>query len=246
MQTLGLIGGMGPESTIAYYRKLVQDVYAVSKPPAYPNIIVVSIDMFRMLSLIETRAFDPLADFLALAVRKATRAGASFGAIAACTPHIVFQQVQSRCSIPLISIIDATVDHAIQRGFTTLGLVGSRFTMQGDFFVTAFAKRGVRVVTPSAADQEFIHTRYFSELVKGIVRPETRDAFNKIFVEMRQQHQIEAVVLAGTELALLYEDPKGLDIPVLDTTPIHIQCLVDQLLEDADSGLSITGRESDK
>lgn len=142
MKTLGIIGGVGPESTVDYYRLIIA-LYRDREPDgSYPQILINSIDMKKMLSLVEVNALPELADYLAREVEKLARAGADFGLLASNTPHIVFDEVRRQSSIPLLSIVEATCEEAKAQRLGNLGLFGSRFTMQGRFFPDVFSRRG--------------------------------------------------------------------------------------------------------
>src|SRR6476661_3411866 len=133
MKTLGVIGGIGPESTIDYYRSIISVYRAQKNDNSYPAFILNSIDLSKAVAFIEADDLRQLADYLALEVARLARAGADFALLAANTPHIVFDEVQKQSPIPLISIVEATRDHARSLGLARLALFGTRFTMNADF-----------------------------------------------------------------------------------------------------------------
>ena len=231
MKTLGIVGGLGPESTIEYYRFLIAACRARRPDAGSPAIIINSIDVQRGIDYVTAGDMAGLADYLVDAVEVLARAGADFGLIAANTPHIVFDQVQRRSSIPLISIVQATCQAAKEMGLTRFGLLGTRFTMQGRFYPDVFAPAGIALVVPTAEEQDYIHEKYLGELLKDIFLPETRCRLLQIVEGMRQRDGIQAVVLAGTELPLILRDAEdAAGIPFLDTTKIHVERAVDELL----------------
>jgi aspartate racemase len=143
---------------------------------------------------------DPLEEYLAVAVESLARAGADFALIAANTPHIVFDPVQRRSPIPLISIVEAACEAAQQLRLSRLALLGTGFTMQGRFYPEVFSRAGLELVVPSKEEQAFIHDKYINELLENIFLPATRDRLIAIVEEMKQRHRIQGVILAGTEL----------------------------------------------
>src|SRR5579871_5006550 len=149
MKTLGVIGGIGPESTIDYYRLLVTTYRERVTDRSYTKIIINSINLRRMVDLVESGDLASLVDFLLGEIEKLQCAGADFGLIASNTPHMVFDELSRRSPLPLVSIVEATCEEAAASGLTRLGLFGSRFTMQGRFYSDVFSKRGITVIMPA-------------------------------------------------------------------------------------------------
>ena len=171
-----------------------------------------------------------MADYLLEKIGKLARAGANFGLISANTPHIVFDELASKSPIPLISIVEATCAAAKARKLKRLGLFGTRFTMQGTFYPKVFSREGIELVVPDAKDQEYMHDKYLNELVPGNFLPETRDGLLAIVDRMQTKTNIDGVILAGTELPLILRDADHRGIPLLDTTKIHCQAAVAEML----------------
>jgi len=230
MKTLGIVGGIGPESTIVYYRAILAEYRALKPDGSAPSIIINSIDLHRMLGLIAAGRYAEVSDFLLAEVRRLAAAGATFALLAAGTPHIVFDQIQRGSPIPLLSLVEATRDAAHARGYKKVGLFGTRFTMQAGFFPEVFAKSGIAVVSPAEEEQTYIHDRYMNELVKGIVLPETRDRLLTIAEHMMQRDGIEGLILGGTELSLILGGTTEVSIPLLDATHIHVKRAAEALL----------------
>lgn len=229
MKTLGMIGGVGPESTIDYY-KLIIAAYRERNPDgSYPPIIINSVNLKEMVDLLEAHNLAGLASRTAVEVQKLANAGADFAILTSNTPHIVFDEIARQCSIPLISIVEATCNAAAAMHLRKLGLFGSRFTMQARFYPDTFSKKGMTLAVPTPNEQTYIHDRYMNELVNGIVRDETRDAFLRIVERMKREDQIEALILGGTELPLLLRDVRDAGIPFLDTTRIHVDAVMARL-----------------
>jgi aspartate racemase len=231
MKTLGIVGGLGPESTIEYYRFLLA-AYRQRRPDgSSPAIIINSLDVQRGIALLNANQLAELEDYLAVAVERLARAGADFALIAANTPHIVFDPVQRRSPIPLISIVEATCQAAQRLRLTRLALLGTGFTMQGRFYPEVFSRAGLELVVPSQEAQAFIHDKYIHELLENVFLPATRDGLFAIVEEMKKRERIQGVILAGTELPLiLREVADQAAIPFLDTTKIHVERAMDELL----------------
>jgi aspartate racemase len=231
MTTLGIVGGIGPESTVEYYRSLIAGYRQLKPDGSYPSIIINSISVTRLLALMEANQLSQVADYLVDELQKLVSAGADFGIIAANTPHIVFDEVQQRSSIPLVSIVEAARAEAERRGITRLGLLGTRYTMKARFYPDVFSRKGITLVVPPEKEQDYLHDKYVGELLKNVFLPETRARLLEIIENLKQQHQIEAVILGGTELPLILHADEACGIPLLDTTQIHVQAVVERMLE---------------
>ncbi|MBI3636740.1 MAG: amino acid racemase [Candidatus Rokubacteria bacterium] len=223
MKMLGIVGGTAPESTIEYYRLIVAAYRHRAGDGSYPSLLINSIDLKHMLALIAGDRLAEVTRFLLAEVERLARAGAEFGLLASNTPHIVFDDLRRQSPIPLISIVETACDAARALGLTRVGLIGTRFTMQGHFYAEVFAPRGIALCVPASPDREYIHDKYMGELVNGIFRPDTRDAVFAIVERLRTAEGIQGVILAGTELPLLLGDGAGRGIPFLDTTRLHVE-----------------------
>ena len=231
MKKLGLVGGMGPESTLPYYSGIVYGVQKKLGRNEFPPLTIESVDVFKVLGLCGAQRYDELLQYLLAAVQNLAAAGAQFAALSANTPHIVFDELQRRSPLPLVSIIQATCNEAKRQGFTKLGLLGTAFTMDGTFFTAPFTSSGINVVTPTAEEKQYIGCKIADELELGVVKPETRQQFLTIIDRMQRQQGIEAVVLGCTELPLLFQGTL-LPLACLDTMQIHINSLVRYILEE--------------
>ena len=229
MKTLGIIGGIAPESTVEYYRGLVSAYRERVRDGSYPSIVIDSIDLKKMLDLAGT-SLEELTQYLLAELRRLADAGASVALLASNTPHIVFDELRRRSPIPLVSIVEAACAEAKALGLGRVGLFGTRFTMQGRFYPDVFSREGIALVLPSPEDQAFIHDRYMGELVHGVFRPETRDGLLAVVDRLVATERIEGLILGGTELPLILRDPAGRSIPFLDTTRLHVAAAMKQLL----------------
>ena len=230
MKILGIVGGIGPESTIVYYRSIVERYRSTRQDGAHPRVIINSLDMKAMLDLIGAGRLEELSESLLAEVEKLARAGATFGLLAANTPHIVFDDLARRSPIPLISIVEAARDAAKALGLKKAGLFGTRFTMQGRFYPEVFSEEGIALVVPGEAEQAFIHEAYLSELVNGTFRSATRERMLAIARRMKAEVGIQGLVLGGTELPPLLPDDRYEGLPFLDTTRLHVERVVAVLL----------------
>lgn len=229
MKTVGIIGGIGPESTIEYYRKIVSSYLKGQTTGNYPQIIINSIDMTKMLDLIGNGEFEEVSHYLASEVKKLEYAGAEFGVLASNTPHIVFNKVCELSQLPLISIVEATGKKIADIGLEKVALFGTKFTMQGGFYAEVLSKNGIEVITPDEADQRFIHDKYMSELVKGIILDQTRTGLISVIEKMKKKNNVQGLILGGTELPLILKPDNVSGVHVFDTTEIHVESIMEVL-----------------
>jgi aspartate racemase len=230
MKTLGIIGGIGPESTIDYYRRIIALYRKLNQDGSYPAIIINSIDMKEMLDFIEANELVKLKDYLLREVQKLAKAGADLGLLASNSPHIVFDALASQSPIPLLSIVEAACEATKKLGLKRVGLLGTRFSMQGRYYPGVFSRAGITVITPTLKEQAFIHEKYMNELVNGLILPETREGLLAIVDRLKEQENIEGLILGGTELPLILREESYNGIPFLDTTKIHVERAVAQML----------------
>lgn len=230
MKTVGIIGGIGPESTMEYYRLIIAAYRNQRTDGSYPSIIINSIDMTKMLGLVAANELESVTGYLVDQVHRLARAGADFGALASNTPHIVFDAVSRQSPIPLISIVEATCAATLELGLKRVGLFGARFTMEGRFYPDLFSLAGIAMIVPDASERDYIHDKYMSELVNGRLLPETRERLLSIVDRMKERDGIDGLILGGTELPLILTDAYHNGIPLLDTTRIHVERIVAELL----------------
>ena len=230
MKTLGMVGGLGPESTIDYYQKIIALYRERTGDGSYPEFVINSINLRKGLNFMDANDLTGMADFLLEAIGKLARAGADFGLISANTPHIMFDDVEPKSPIPLISIVEATCASAKARNLKRLALFGTRYTMQANFYPKIFSREGIALLAPDREDQDYLHEKYFSELVPGKFLPETRAGLLAIIDRMKAKSGIDGVILAGTELPLILRDAEHKGIPFLDTTKIHCEAAVAEIL----------------
>jgi aspartate racemase len=225
--TAGLIGGLGPDTTVDYYRRIMA-AWQAHDPATAPHLVIDSIDVQEVFRLVE---FDrpALADYLSASVDRLARAGADFAAITANMPHLAFGDVAARSPIPLVSIIVTCADAAEAHGVVRLALLGTRFTMEAPMYPDELGSRGIQVVTPNEQERTFIHDHYVGELLKGTFRPEVRERVEGIVERLRDEDRVDGVILGGTELALLLPSAMVAGLPAFNTTALHVDAIVKRL-----------------
>jgi aspartate racemase len=225
--SVGLVGGLGPESTIDYYRRILAE-YAKSDPTSSPSIVIDSLDVQRGLRLVASD-HQALTEYLMESLERLTRAGVDFIAITANTAHIVFDALAKRARVPLISIVETCADEAERLGLKRPLLLGTRFTMEAPFYPSVFARRGMQILAPNADERLWIHERYVGQLLKGDFREETRTEIVTIVERLRRDEGVDSVILGGTELPLLLKTDRVAGLPTLDTTALHVGSIVRRL-----------------
>jgi aspartate racemase len=227
MATVGIVGGLGPESTIDYYRRILE-VWEQDDPSTAPSIVIDSLDVRRALRLVETDR-PALTEYLVSSLRRLAAAGADFGAMTANTPHIVFDEIAARSPIPLVSIVEVCAEEARRHGLDRLLLLGTRFTMESPFYPDVCARYGIDIVLPNAWERSWVHKRYIGELLNGDFRDDTRQQFISLVGRLKNDEDIDGVILGGTELPLLLSAPDIAGLPTLDTTALHVAAIVNRL-----------------
>jgi len=227
MATAGLIGGLGPDTTVYYYRQILAAWHS-HDPATAPHLVIDSIDVNKIFQLVEFNR-PALADYLSASVDRLARAGADFAAITANMPHLAFSDVAARSPIPLVSIIVTCAEAAEAHGVVRLALLGTRFTMEAPMYPDELGRRGIQVVTPSERERAFIHDHYVGELLKGKFRPEVRQRVETIVARLRDEESIDGVILGGTELALLLPSAIVAELPAFNTMALHVDAIVKRL-----------------
>lgn len=230
MKKLGLVGGMGPESTIPYYHDIVYGVQETLGEKRFPELSMESVNVFHLLNLCAETKYDELTEYLMGAINNLARSGADFAALSANTPHIVFDRLKEQSPIPLISIVEVACEETQRRGLKRIGLLGTIFTMTGGFFKEPFVKSGIEVIVPNEVEMNLINEKISTELEVGIVKEETLAVFQEIINRMKNEDGIEAIVLGCTELPLLLNDEVS-PVVCLDTMKIHIDAIVKAIVE---------------
>jgi len=229
MKKLGLIGGMGPESTVMYYREILYGVKKKLGVDAFPPISIDSINLYEMLEYCDND-HSRLINLLQQSIENLAEGGAQFAAFTSNTSHLVYDEVAASSPIPIVSILDATCAEVERLGYKKVGLLGTIFTMEGNFYREPFARRGINLVTPDAPTRRFVSDRITKELEIGLVKETTLNDFEKIINDMHKKNGIEAVIMGCTELPLLFKNIQT-SVVCLDTMKLHIATLVDMIIK---------------
>ncbi|MDH3381686.1 MAG: amino acid racemase [Flavobacteriaceae bacterium] len=229
MKKIGIIGGIGPESTVEYYRGII-DTFRQVKEHKLPEIILYSASVYELLELVDKKKWKELIDYLLRMITSLKLAGAEFALISANTPHIVFDEVLEKSPLPLLSIVEETFKATKLLKIKKIGLIGTKFTMGSSFYAKTFSKDDIQVVVPNADEQAYIHNKLMTEIELGIIKDETRDGLLSIIKRMKDDQNIEGIILGCTEFSLILKQ-NAFGIPFLNTTAIHIESIVNYCLE---------------
>lgn len=221
MRRIGLVGGLGPEATVDYYRMIINKCRNEAGGKV-PEIIVYSLDLSDFPRLEERYG---IVQWLGGAINALHRAGADFAVITANTPHIVFDEIVALSPIPLISIVEETCQVVQSMNLKNVGLIGTKVTMSSDFYQRVFSTHDISISVPTEQEQDYINDKLVSEIIYNRIVEETQQGLLAIIKRMVENYRIEAVILGCTELPLiLTSDAFG--IPFLNTTKIHAESVV--------------------
>ena len=227
MKRVGLVGGLGPESTVDYYRRIIEKWHRTD-PATAPALMIDSLDVRLALRLVKDDR-PALVKYLRASVERLASAGVDFVALTANTPHVVFGELSAGSPVPLLSIVEACAHEAERRRLRRLILLGTQFTMDEPFYHDVFARHRLEVFVPAESDREWVHDRYVNQLLVGQFRDETRDELVALISRLKDEHDADGVILGGTELPLLLTTQTIADLPVLDTTDLHVAAIVERL-----------------
>jgi aspartate racemase len=229
MKTIGLIGGMSWESSIEYYRIINEAVRERLGGLHSAQSLMFSVDFAEIEALQHQGRWDEAAREMIAAAQRLERGGADFVLLCTNTMHKLADAMQAEIGIPLLHIADATADRIAARGLATVGLLGTRFTMEEDFYRGRLVGRyGLRVLTPEAADRAIVHRVIYDELVVGDIRPASRAEFRRILAALVDQGA-QGIILGCTEIGLLVQAEDS-PVPLFDTTRIHALAAVERAL----------------
>lgn len=229
MKTIGLLGGMSWESTLSYYRAINEGVKAALGGLHSAKIVMVSVDFHEIEILQRSGDWEKTAEILSAAARRIEAGGADFLLVCTNTMHKVAPQIEAAVGIPLLHIADATAEKIQADGLQTVGLLGTRFTMEHAFYKGRLSdKYGINTLIPPENDRETVHRVIFDELCLGLIHDRSRSEYLRIISDLHQKGA-EAVILGCTEIALLVQQ-KHTAVPLIDTTRIHAEQAVAQAL----------------
>ncbi len=230
MKTIGLLGGMSWESTELYYRLINEETKRIRGGLHSAPLAMVSVDFQAIERLQQADDWASAGEILANAARKVEAAGAELLLICSNTMHRVADAVSAAVEIPLLHLADATASEIRASGLRTVGLLGTRFTMEQDFYTGKLEQHGLRVHVPPPADREIVHRVIFEELCLGTLNPASRDEFLRIIADL-EQAGAQAVVEGCTEIGLLVK-PDHTHVTLFDTTAIHARHAVSRALDE--------------
>ena len=221
MKKIGLVGGIGPASTVDYYLGLIERYRAQFGDDRYPEIVIDSIDMHEMIDAFGQNDYDKVAEMLLNSVENLKAAGATLAAITSNTPHIVWDKVLDKFSLPCYSIVEAAVEAAKQNAFQRVLIFGTEFTMSSGLYDKAFDKAGIHPVVLSKEDQLAIGHIIYPNLENGIIIPADKEKMIAIAEKYIQTENADALLLGCTEIPLMIK-AGDVSVPIIDTTQIHI------------------------
>lgn len=230
MKTIGLIGGMSWESTVSYYQIINEAVKKQLGGFHSGKIILYSVDFAEIEECQAKGEWDKSADILVDAAQSLERAGADFIVICTNTMHKVVPEIQSRIAIPIIHIADATAEELKKGHINKVALLGTKYTMQQDFYKARIALNGIEVLIPELSDIELVNSVIYNELCLGIISDKSRNEFVRIIGTLKDKGA-EGVILGCTEIGLLIDGEQS-PLPVFDTTQIHAHIAAEKALED--------------
>ena len=219
---MGLIGGIGPESTLLYYKKITEKVYKREK--LFPPLLIESLDVYRVL-LRAKGLCRPYGVFSYTGITNLAAGGAQVVAMTGNTPHIVFDELSANSPVPLVSSVAVTAGYVAMQGLKRPLLLGTLFTMREDFFKKAFRDAGIEAIVPEEDDQLKVHEIIEKELEAGIVTEKAQKYFSDLVEEMIGSHHIDTLILGCTELPILFE-MMNISVPVVDVTDVHVEALI--------------------
>ncbi len=229
MKTIGLIGGMSWESSAEYYRLINEAVKRRLGGLHSAKSLMFSVDFAEIEELQQSGRWDTATERMVEAAQRLERGGADFVVLCTNTMHRMADGVASAVAIPLLHIVDATAEHIHSHGFNAVGLLGTRYTMEQDFYRGRLsARHGLDVVVPDEPDRTMVHDVIYDELCVGRVDRSSREAYRAVMEELADRGA-EAIILGCTEVTLLVRADDA-PVPVFDTTRIHAEKAVERAL----------------
>lgn len=228
MKTIGLLGGMSWESTVGYYQVMNEEVKVRLGGLHSAKILMYSVDFAELRELMLTCDWVSIGNHLADAARMLEQGGADMIVIGTNTMHKVAPQIQAAVSVPVVHVADATADAVRELGFFSVGLLGTLFTMEDDFYTGRLKDHGLEVLVPNAEDRQLVDRIIFDELCKGVLEGASRTEYLRIIEEMASRGA-QVIVLGCTEIGMLVRSGDT-DIPTLDTCRVHATKSVDTAL----------------
>ncbi|MGN0632567.1 MAG: aspartate/glutamate racemase family protein [Oscillospiraceae bacterium] len=220
MKKIGLVGGLGPASTVEYYLRLTQ--MCLGEKNRYPEIVIDSVDMSLHTSLFEKEDYDEIARLLLVSLENLKAAGAQLAAITTNTEHIVLDMIKDNLPLPVISIVDCAVEEIKKKGCRKIVVFGTEWTLKSGLFDKALTQAGLTPVIPSEQDKKLIGGLIYPNLENGVVVPKDKEKMLALANRYISKSNADSFLLGCTELALMIR-PEDLSVPVIDTTEAHIR-----------------------
>jgi aspartate racemase len=232
MKHIGIIGGLGPEATVDYYKEIIGEFKKMNVKGElnYPDIIIYSVNLSEFMSFLENKDYPSASGYIAEKINKLKDAGADFAAISANTPHLLFKEIKNQTKLPIIDMIEAVSEEAQRKNLKTCGLIGTKFTMNATFYQHAFNQHNIKVIVPDTEDIEQINNKLFTELELGIFKESTKKELLSFIEKMIKKHYIDSLILGCTEFPIMFPDDSYLGIPFLNTTRIHVKKIVHECI----------------
>jgi len=224
---------LGPEATVDYYKEIIKGFDKINGDGRlnYPEIVIYSVTMSKFIGYLEEGKYTHAASYIASCVNNLRNAGADFAVLSANTPHLLFDEIQAQVNIPLISIVEACARQAKAIETKKCALLGTKFTMQNDFYQKVFNQHNIEIIVPDREQIELINTKLFNELELGMFKESTKQELLEIVNTMKKSKGIDSVILGCTEFPLMFTESKYLDLPILNTTRIHVNAIIDECLK---------------
>lgn len=226
MKKIGLLGGLGPEATIDYYKQILHAFQEGNTDLNYPEMIIYSVNMSEFIGMMKKKDYPAAVDYLLEKIHSIHQAGADFAVLTANTPHLFFDELKEKSPLPLISIVEVTCRECVRRNLKKPGLFGTGFTMNSSFYQEVFEKAGLKIEIPDEADRNYLNEKLFTEIELGIFKEETRQGLIKVIEKMKREKEIDSIILGCTEFPLILTEDVYAGIPALNTTQIHVDELV--------------------
>ncbi len=219
MKRIGILGGVSPESTVSYYLRITREYTRRFGDYGYPEIVIYSVSFQQYVDWQKTGNWDAMAQEMIRIFHALHAAGAEIGLIAANTLHRVFAKVEAESPIPLIHIVDPTAATIKEQGLSRVGLLGTRYTMEGEFYRDRLRQHGIETLIPDATARAEIHRVIYAELTQGIIRPAARDYYKTVIDDL-VSNGAQGIILGCTEIPLLIGQSDS-PVPVFDTAALH-------------------------
>jgi aspartate racemase len=230
MKKIGIIGGLSVESTLEYYKIIARRYNKIVGGAASPNLVIDSLDLQKVTDWFAKDEWDKVLEELVLSANNLIAAKAKVIILATNTPHIVFNELEKKITKPMISIMDAVAKEIKKQNLKKVGLIGTKFTMQADYYPKAFEKYGIEIITPNPEDQKIINEIIYKELTFHVLNETSREKYLEIIYRLNEMGA-EGVILGCTEIPLLIKQ-EDCDIPVFDTATIHSLAVLEYALKD--------------